>query len=287
MRKLFLIILTANILFPIEGTITFYDGTTLDGELSSSDVSHVSIIPDGLVLPEKIPVMDIDNFKLDNGIVIIENGIAKQTYLDGKFSVIEIEEKTEDSLLDNEEDDSYSLGNLDYFSISTFYGLPIYFRPSLLLDNEKTPTVIPNLGMDITLPYFPVGPFNMSASFRIITFGFNKNFETPNGSKRMKSVTTAGLLKTDLQPILTFFGENFHPSIETGLTYSIGWEEDYSGGLGIVVGASLDYWFEDSPLGIRFFGNGYMVPGPENSDFNYTGFGNIGASVLLSLKRND
>ena len=101
---------------------------------------------------------------------------------------------------------------------------------------------------------------------------------------KIKSITIGGLIKTDLQPILSFFGDNVHPSIETGITYSLGWDENYDGGLGVVVGGTLDYWFEDSPLGVRLFGNGYMIPSPADA---LTGFGNIGASILLSLKRND
>ena len=162
--------------------------------------------------------------------------------------------------------------------------MPVYFRPSLLLQNEKAPTSLPNLGFDFSLPFFPVGPVNMSAGGRLLTFGFNKEFDSGNGLKKIKSITIAALLKTDLQPILNFFGENIHPSIEGGLTYSLGWQEDYAGGLGVVVGGALDYWFEDSPLGLRIFGNGYMIPSPEDY---FTGFGNIGASILLSLRRSE
>ena len=96
MKKIFLFVLIVNFAFSINGTITFYDGTTLDGELSSSDVRHVFITPEGLVMPEKIPVVDIDNFKLDNGIIMITDGIAQQTYLDGKFSIIQREDEKED-----------------------------------------------------------------------------------------------------------------------------------------------------------------------------------------------
>ena len=287
MKKIFLFVLIVNIGFSINGTITFYDGTTLDGELSSSDVRHVFITPEGLVMPEKIPVVDIDNFKLDNGIIIIQDGIAQQTYLDGKFSIIQREKEEEFSSSEVEEYADYDLGNLNYFSVSTFYGMPVYFRPSLLLEGDKSPGSLPNLGFDFLLPYTPIGPFNMSIGGRILTFGFNKYFKTPDGNKKMKSITIAGLLKADLQPILNFFGDNIHPTIETGVTYSLGWEEDYAGGLGILLGGTLDYWFEDSPLGIRLFGNGYMIPTPKNSTADLTGFGNIGASVLLSLKRDD
>ena len=285
MRKIFLFVLIVNIGFSINGTITFYDGTTLDGELSSSDVRHVFLTPQGLVMPEKIPVVDIDNFKLDNGIIMIIDGIAQQTYLDGKFSIIQREDEKEDySTSENEEYEEYDLGNLNYFSVSTFYGMPMYFRPSLLLKDEKIPSSLPNLGFDFSLPYFPIGPVNMSAGGRLITFGFDKEFARTGDSKKIKSITIGALIKTDLQPILNFFGDNFHPCIETGITYSLGWDENYDGGLGVVVGGTLDYWFENSPLGVRLFGNGYMIPSPGDA---LTGFGNIGASILLSLKRND
>ena len=200
------------------------------------------------------------------------------------MSLIEREIVEENYSLDDDELEDYNLGNYDYFSVSIFYGMPVYFRPSLLLQNEKAPTSLPNLGFDFSLPFFPVGPVNMSAGGRLLTFGFNKEFDSGNGLKKIKSITIAALLKTDLQPILNFFGENIHPIIEGGLTYSLGWQEDYTGGLGVVVGGALDYWFEDSPLGLRIFGNGYMIPSPEDY---FTGFGNIGASILLSLRRSD
>ena len=284
MKKIFLFLLIISFAYSINGTITFYDGTTLEGELSSSDVRHVFITPEGLIMPEKIPVVDIDSFKLDNGIIIIEDGIAQQTYIDGKFSVIQRDIEEEFSSSEAEEYADYDLGNLNYFSVSTFYGMPVYFRPSLLLEDDKNPSSLPNLGFDFSLPYFPVGPVNMSAGGRLMTFGFDKEFGSTDDSQKIKSITIAGLLKTDLQPILTFFGDNVHPSVETGITYSLGWDENYDGGLGVVVGGTLDYWFEDSPLGIRLFGNGYMIPSPVDA---LTGFGNIGASILLSLKRND
>ena len=284
MKKILFALLIFGYAFSISGTITFYDGSTLEGELSSSDVRYVFITPDGLVMPEKIPVVDIDNLELENGLTLIEGGVAQQTFLDGKFSIINREDVKEFSSSENDMIENYDLGNLDYFSISTFYGIPVYFRPSLLLEDDKSPSSLPNLGFDFSLPYFPVGPVNMSAGGRLLTFGFDKEFGTDESSKKIKSITVAALLKTDLQPILAFFGENIHPSIETGITYSLGWQEDYAGGLGVVVGGTLDYWFENSPLGIRIFGNGYMIPSPDDA---LTGFGNIGASILLSLKRSD
>ena len=287
MKKLLLILLTAGYAYSINGTITFYDGTTLEGKISSSDVRYVFIIPDGLVMPEKIPVVDIESLDLENGISLIADGIAQQTYIDGKFSKISRQESEGISIDDSEDEyENYSLGNLDYFSIGFFGGVPVYYRPSLLLEDNKTPTALPNLGVSFSLPYFPIGPINMSAGGRIITFGFDKDFAVNEQLPlKIKSITLAGILFTDLQPILNFMGDNIHLGLETGITYSIGWEENYDGGIGVVVGGVLDYWFEDSPLGIRLFGNGYMIPSP--IDDGMTGFGTIGASLLLALKRSD
>ena len=285
MKKLLITLLTIGYAFSINGTITFYDGTSLEGELSSSDTRYVFIIPNGLVMPEKIPVVDIELLKLENGILIIEDGIAQQTYMDGKFSLIERQTAEEISMADSEEGyDDYSLGNLDYFSLSTFYGMPVYYRPSLQTEDGKNPISLPNLGLTFSLPYFPIGPINMSVGGRLITLGFDKDYGIENEPKKIKSITLAGILFTDLQPILNFFGENIHLGVETGVTYSLGWQEDYKGGIGVIVGGNLDYWFEELPLAIRFFGNGYMIPSPTEG---MTGFGNIGAAIMLVLKRGE
>jgi len=285
MKRLIPIIIIFNFIYCINGTITFYDGTTLKGELSSSDTKYLFIIPTGLVMPEKISVSDIEYFNLDNGITLIEDGISKQTYLDGKFSTVE-------RIIDNDNvissepkpSEDYDLGNLDNFTTSLFYGMPIYFRPSLKSLDGANPVSLPNLGVNFSLPYFPIGPINMSLGGRLITLGFDTPFLVNEEEQKIKSITLAGLLFMNLNPILNFLGENIHTGIETGLTYSLGWEENYTGGLGVVVGGNLDYWFEDLPFAVRMFGNGYMIPSPNE---NLTGFGNIGISLVLALKRDN
>ena len=285
MKKILILLITIGYAYSINGTITFYDGTSLSGELSSSDTRYVFIIPNGLVMPEKIPVVDIELLNLDNGIILVQDGIAQQTYMDGKFSLIERKSVEQSTASNNEEVYEYeSLGNLDYFSMSGFYGMPVYYRPSLHLDDGSNPTPLPNLGLSFCLPYFPVGPINMSMGGRVITLGFDKNFGTIEEPKKIKSITLAGILFTDLQPILNFFGDNIHLGMETGVTYSLGWQEDYNGGIGVIVGGNLDYWFEELPLAIRLFGNGYMIP---SYDDTMTGFGNVGASLILVLKRGE
>ena len=285
MKRLIPIIIIFNFIYCINGTITFYDGTTLKGELSSSDTKYLFIIPTGLVMPEKIAVSDIEYFNLDNGITLIEDGISKQTYMDGKFSTVE-RINDNDNVISSEPKPSedYDLRNLNNFTTSLFYGMPIYFRPSLKSLDGANPVSLPNLGVNFSLPYFPIGPINMSLGGRLITLGFDTPFLVGEEEQKIKSITLAGLLFMNLNPILSFLGDNIHTGIETGLTYSLGWEENYTGGLGVVVGGNLDYWFEDLPLAVRMFGNGYMIPSPNET---LTGFGNVGISLVLALKRND
>ena len=285
MKKFLIILVLTGYAYSVNGTITFYDGTSLSGELSSSDTRYIFIIPNGLVMPEKIPVVDVESLNLDNGIILVQDGVAQQTYIDGKFSLIERKTVEQSTTSNNEDTYEYeSLGNLDYFSIGGFYGMPIYYRPSLQLDDGSSPEPLPNLGLSFSLPYFPIGPINMSMGGRMITLGFDKNFGTTEEPKKIKSITLAGILFTDLQPILNFFGDNIHIGTETGVTYSLGWQEDYSGGIGVLVGGNLDYWFEELPFAVRLFGNGYMIPGYGNA---MTGFGNLGVSLMLVLKRGE
>ena len=145
-------------------------------------------------MPEKIPVVDIDNLSLENGIILVEDGLAKQTYIDGKFSVIQRNISENLSFEDSNDDEYVSLGNLDYFSISGFYGSPVYFRPSLQNGEGENQNALPTLGFDFSLPYFPIGPVNMSVGGRLITFGFDKEFGTIEKSKKIKSITFAALL---------------------------------------------------------------------------------------------
>ena len=107
MKKFLIILVLTGHAYSVNGTITFYDGTSLSGELSSSDTRYVFIIPNGLVMPEKIPVVDIESFSLDNGIILIQDGIAQQTYMDGKFSLIEREQIQASTTTNNEDTYEY------------------------------------------------------------------------------------------------------------------------------------------------------------------------------------
>ena len=291
MRKIIILFFIVGFAYSINGTIVFYDGTTLDGEITAADTNSVLIIPNGLVLPEEIPVPDIESLILENGITMVDNGVAKNSYQDGKFAAVK-EKRPEPEFEEEEEEYEYfEFTNLDYFSFNGFGALPVYFRPSLLIDSDgnqdvggSSPAAMPNLGAGFSLPYFPIGPINVSLGGRLFTMGFNTNYGSTEYPEKIKAITLAGIMNVDLQPIFTFLGEELHVGVETGLTYAIGWQEDYTGGLGVVAGGNLDYWFANLPFAIRFFGNGYMIRQPND---NYTGFGNIGAALIVVLKRGE
>ena len=284
MRKIIIMFLLVGFAYSVNGTIVFYDGTTLDGEITAADTNSVLIIPNGLVLPEEIPVPDIESLTLENGITMVDNGVAKHSYQDGKFAAVEEDEPEPEFEEDDDEYEEYEFTNLDYFSFNGFGGLPIYFRPSLQSEDGSNPESLPNLGGGFSLPYFSIGPVNISLGGRLVTIGFDTNYGNDLNPQKIKSITVAGLMNVDLQPIFSFLGEEIHVGLEGGLTYAIGWQEEYIGGVGVVVGGNLDYWFADLPLAIRFFGNGYMIRQPND---NYTGFGNIGTALIVVLKRGE
>ena len=54
MRKIILLSFSISFLFSIDGKIVFYDGTTVDGQINSVNMSSIYITPIGLNFPEEI-----------------------------------------------------------------------------------------------------------------------------------------------------------------------------------------------------------------------------------------
>ena len=89
MRNFVIIILLLSILFGVEGSVVFYDGTSFEGEIVSVDPYYVYIIPTGLPLPEEILVEYIATLILENGFIIVENSQAIQGYRDDKYIILD------------------------------------------------------------------------------------------------------------------------------------------------------------------------------------------------------
>tara|TARA_B110000444_G_C18749545_1_gene552078 strand:- start:312 stop:1157 length:846 start_codon:yes stop_codon:yes gene_type:complete len=281
MKKIVLLFSTLSVLFPINGSLSFYDGNKILGNIVSVNKENIFLIPEGLIATENISVPTVESLFLQNGIIMIENGVLKNMLIDGKYTPV-FSETTSTEMSDDFEE--IKMTSSDYFSINIIVGKPVYFRPSLLVDN-KDPSSILNLGFGVTTPQFLFGPVNASIKAQLMTIGFDKNFKEKNEIATIKAINIAGFFNADLKPVLNFLPDNINLNINSGLNYSIGWEEEYSGGIGINVGGSLDYWLEGSPMAISLFGSGLMIPTTTNGP--KTGFGNIGISFTLALQRND
>ena len=278
MRKILLLNFFICLLFGIDGKVVFYDGTTVEGNINSVDTFSIFLTPIGLSLPEEILVDNIDTLKLNNGIVMIVASEVKQIYQKGEF--ITLSADPSDSYNQSEYYDEYEeeeKSNLEYFSFSAFSGYPLYLRPSLKGSNSLL-----NLGFGVQTPYYELGPVNIAPNARIMTVGFD--FGEGN-SNNIRALQLSGMLNVDLSPILYFLPKNIYLGGEGGLAYHLGWGADYKGGLGITIGGTIDYWFENLPLAFRLFGDGHLIP--QSNPIYKTGFGNIGASLVLVLKRNN
>ena len=275
MRKIILFPLIMSLLFSIDGKVVFYDGTSIEGAINSVDTSSVFFIPLGLPLPEEILVDNIDTLKLDNGLLMIIASDVKQLYKKGEFITLDGEEF--DELADGEyyEEEDEDRSNLEYFSFSAYGGVPVYLRPSL-----EGSTPMPNLGGGAQMPYYEAGPINISPGVRIMTLGFSGD-----SMDEIKAIQLAGHLNVDLTPILYFLPDNIYIGGVGGLSYQLGWGADYGGGIGIFVGGTMDYWFKDLPFAFRVFGDGHLIP--QSDPESKTGFGSIGAALILVLKRNE
>ncbi|MBT6632824.1 MAG: hypothetical protein HOB40_07625, partial [Candidatus Marinimicrobia bacterium] len=110
-----------------------------------------------------------------------------------------------------------------------------------------------------------------------------------------------GNMSIDFKPVFFFLPEAMHLCVDLGMSYNMAIRNDPSeyglshgnydgeptyGGLGFNTGGSIDYWFTDLPIALRSFGNTNIIPQGEPWPELKTGFINVGASLLVILKRN-
>ena len=86
MRKIILLSFSISFLFSIDGKIVFYDGTTIDGQINSVNMSSIYITPIGLNFPEEILIDNVDSLKLDNGKLLVAGNQVLLLYSNGQFT---------------------------------------------------------------------------------------------------------------------------------------------------------------------------------------------------------
>jgi len=304
MKRILILPLFVGFLFALHGKITFFDGTYVVGKVTKVDEATVYIIPLGLDTPEGVLVGNIDTLKMENGMVPVINSSVKYLYQKGEFVA------NNDDWMDEYNDFKYNdystkseeykyegskKSNVDYYSIALYGGMPIVGLSSLT-DSAGVTTLSPNLGIGFQMPYFPVGAVDVAPSLKLMTFGF----DSPEQGA-VSGFQAIGNMSIDFKPVFFFLPEAMHLCVDLGMSYNLAIRNDPSefglshgnydgeptyGGLGFNTGGSIDYWFTDLPIALRFFGNTNVIPQGEPWPELKTGFINVGASLLVILKRN-
>tara|TARA_Y100000590_G_scaffold469473_1_gene657252 strand:+ start:5314 stop:6363 length:1050 start_codon:yes stop_codon:yes gene_type:complete len=344
MRKIYIQVLFLSLLFGVNGSVIFYDGTAFEGEIVSVDPLYVYIIPTGLPLPEEILTEYIATLILENGFVIVENSRAVQGYKDEKFIILDDYSfkdpwKSDQYFFESGLDDYYSKSYGDYRketkpseyqqdsefnqpkyvyslpqpysgletsrtsaqkketlntkvplvksstfgSIAIFSGFPLYQSTSLswITKDFKDGITLPNVGVSGAIP-FKFGPLSGFGG-QLMTMGFMSEYKE---SYSIKAIQAAAYMNIGISRLLTFLPPNMKLEAIFGPSYHIGWNVPYTG-VGFIIGGILDYWFEGTPIGVRLFGNGHIIPGPgTTSDTpadDLGAFGNIGIAFLTSF----
>tara|TARA_B100001250_G_C19804626_1_gene792689 strand:+ start:54 stop:968 length:915 start_codon:yes stop_codon:yes gene_type:complete len=303
MKKLIIIPLFVGYLFGLHGKITFFDGTYVVGRVTKVNESTVYIIPMGLDSAEGILVGNIDTLKMENGMVPVVSSAVKYFYEKGEFLA------NNDDWMDEFDDfkyDDYTIQKEEYkyeeskkpstayTSVTVYGGMP--FAMASLKDSLKTTTLQPNIGLGIQAPYFPVGAVDISPGFKIMTYGF----DNPDMGL-VNAIQLGGNMSVDFKPIFFFLPQALHLCVDLGINYNYAFKHEPSsyalshndydgeatyGGIGFNTGASMDYWFPDFPLALRLFGNTYIIPQGEPYPELKTGFINVGAMLIVVMKRH-
>ena len=302
-RKILFFPLFVGTLFALHGKITFFDGTYVVGRVTKVDESTVYIIPMGLETAEGVLVGNIDTLKMENGMFPVINSSVKYLYNKGEFLannddwLDEYDDFKYDDYIAPEEEFKYEDAKkpaTSYNSVSVYSGFPIGMRS--LKDSLNLTTLSLNLGIGFQAPYFPVGSVDISPGFKLMTFGF----DSPDMGV-VNAFQFAGNMSVDFNPIFYFLPEPIHLILDLGLNYNMAFKHEPSayalshldydgeptyGGIGFNVGGSVDYWFTNLPLALRFFSNINIVPQGEPFPELKTGFFNVGAKLVIVMKRH-
>ena len=302
-------------LYALHGKIVFYDGTYVIGKVTKVDESSVYIIPVGLDTPEGVLVGNIDSLNMENGMIPVLNSNVEYFYQGGTFTPNNDDWMASASQQNYHEhiDIEKEFMNINdpkkhwnYFNFSLIGGIPLFGATSL---KEVEPSARvgqlakmgPNVGLNIQFPYYPVGPVDISPGLRLMTFSFEAQHL---GS--LKALQIGTFANINLSPILYFFPENLHLTIDFGANYNIETDLDQNPifysidlplgvtdlkdevymGPGIHFGSSVDYYLSKIPVAFKLFFNANVVPQTPPFTSTFTYFGNVGLSMVLILKRN-
>ena len=166
MRKIILLSFSISFLFSIDGKIVFYDGTTIDGQINSVNMSSIYITPIGLNFPEEILVDNVDSLKLDNGKLVVAGNQVLLLYSNGQFTT------PGENKSSNQQEVSYPVEYVlvPNWSFNLYTGYPLIKASSFEIYNDSSPV----FGVSIGTPYgFFMSNFFVNMIFEIAKYNFN------------------------------------------------------------------------------------------------------------------
>ena len=166
MRKIILLSFSISFLFSIDGTIVFYDGTTVDGQINSVDMSSIYITPIGLNFPEEILIDNVDSLKLDNGKLLVAGNQVLLLYSNGQFTT------PGENKSSNQKEVFYPVEYVlvPNWSFNLYTGYPLIKASSFEIYNDSSPV----FGLSVGSPYgFFMSNFFVNMIFEIAKYNFN------------------------------------------------------------------------------------------------------------------
>jgi hypothetical protein len=166
MRKFILLSFSISFLFSIDGKIVFNDGTTVDGQINSVNMSSVYITPIGLNFSEEIIIDNVDSLKLDNGKLLVAGNQVLLLYSNGQFTAPGGNKSI------NQQESSYSVEYVlvPNWSLNFYTGYPIIKGTSFDFYDDINPV----FGLSIGSPWgLFMGNFFVNAIAEIAYYDFN------------------------------------------------------------------------------------------------------------------
>ena len=167
MKTIILLSFSISFLFPIDGKVIFYDGTSIGGKINSVNQTSVYITPVGLDFPEEILMDNIDTLKLEDGKLLVAGNEVLLLYSNGKFMTPEQEKQKKKVAPQNYEVEYVIIPN---WSFNLYTGYPFIKASSFDYYDDLNPVI----GLSIGSPYgFFLGDFFMNAIAEIAYYNFN------------------------------------------------------------------------------------------------------------------
>ena len=168
MRKIILLSFSISFLFSIDGKIVFYDGTTIDGQINSVNMSSIYITPIGLNFPEEILIDNVDSLKLDNGKLLVAGNQVLLLYSNGQFTAPGGNKSI------NQQESSYPVEYVlvPNWSCNLYTGYPLIKAETFKQYNDSSPV----FGLSIGTPYgLFMSNFFVNMIVEVAKYNFNNS----------------------------------------------------------------------------------------------------------------